>query len=504
MADTLLKIKKIVKVFPGVVALNQVDFRLKSGEIHTLLGKNGAGKSTLINIISGLILPDGGKLFWGNREIDYHQIRHLPVATVHQETTIFPNLTIADNIFSGDEPSGLFAFVKNTAKIEETKRLLALFNLDISPLMPASQLSPAEQKVIEILRAIRKKCKILILDEPTAALALKETERLFELLEEVKNTNIGIIYISHRLEEIFKIADKVTVLRDGSLQGSKNIEELDMHKVVTMMVGQKTDLAEINIEPTPAVKADETPKLEVKSLRHCLYKFKDISFDIKAGEILGIVGLVGAGKTELAKTLFGAEKAAGGEIFLKGKSLQIGAPGDAIRNGIVYVTEDRKEEGLFLEMTIADNIVSTALDQISGKFGFIKNKASQALADQAINQFNIVSSGTKQVVNVLSGGNQQKVLLGAWLHLRPEVLIIDEPTIGIDVEAKAEIFKILRKIANSGTAIILISSEIKELINHSDRIIAMYNGAFTGEFEPDEASENEILKSISGMQMERY
>ena len=502
MAKTLLKIKKIVKVFPGVIALNKVDFRLKSGEIHTLLGKNGAGKSTLINIISGLILPDGGKIFWQNHEIDYPQIRHLPVATVHQETTIFPNLTVADNIFSGDEPSDFFAFVKNTAKIKETKKLLALFNLDISPLMLASQLSPAEQKVIEILRAIRKKCKILILDEPTAALTLKETERLFELLKEVKKTNIGIIYISHRLEEIFKLADKVTVLRDGCLQGSKNIEDLDMHKIVTMMVGKQIDLEEINIEPAPTVNADETPKLEIKNLRHHFHKFKDISFSVKSGEIMGIVGLVGAGKTELAKTLFGAENAESGEIFLNGKCLQIGAPSDAIRNGIVYVTENRKEEGLFLEMTIEDNIVSTVLDLISGKFGFIKKEASQKLANQALNQFNIIASGTKQAVNVLSGGNQQKVLLGAWLHLRPEVLIIDEPTIGIDIEAKAEIYKILRRIADTGAAIILISSEIKELINNSDRIIAMYNGTFTGEFTPDEANENEILKFISGMQME--
>ena len=494
--------KNITKAFPGVIALDNVDFGLTVGEIHALLGKNGAGKSTLISIISGMYIPDGGDISYENRHVDYHHLHSLPVATVYQESTLFPNLSVADNIFGGDEPSGFLSLVKNKEKIQETKQLLELFQLDISPLTPSLQLSPAEQKVLEILRAIRKKCQILILDEPTAALTLQETNRLFELLKGIKKTKVGIIYISHRLEEIFQVADRVTVLRDGKLQGCKAIQEMDMPKLVVMMVGKQTELEEVQKRARVESKARGTPRLEVKSLTHYFHKFRDISFSIAPGEILGIAGLVGAGKTELAKSIFGAEKVEQGEIVLDGKAVQIYQPQEAIEHGIVYVTESRKEEGLFLDMTIGENIASSALKEIAGSLGFIHETNLHKLAREAIDRFNIIAQGTNQVTNTLSGGNQQKVLLGIWLHLHPKVLIVDEPTTGIDVEAKTEIYKLLRTIAESGTAIILISAEIKEGLNNVDRIITMYNGQFTGEFMPAEVDENTVLEYISGLRKE--
>jgi len=499
MKNLTLEMKKITKAFPGVVALNEVDFSLRAGEIHAIVGKNGAGKSTLISIISGLYFPDKGDVYFNGQKVKYSQLHLLPVATVYQESTLFPNLTVADNIFSGDEPVKFLSVVNQKEKVKETKKLLKLFKLNISPLAPVIQLSPAEQKVLEILRAVRKKCKILILDEPTATLTLKETSWLFKLLESIKNINISIIYISHRLEEIFNIADKVTVLRNGELQGCKYLNKMDMHKLVTMIVGKEIELGEIKKKLPVKLKLDKKPRIEVKEFTHYYNKFKQITFSVSPGEILGIAGLVGAGKTELAKSIFAAEKVEHGDILLDGNPVQIKNPEEAIKKGIVYITENRKEEGLFLGMTIGENIVSTALSDVSGNFGFIINKNVNKLVQKMIDRFNIITHGGDQITNTLSGGNQQKVLLGMWLHLKPKVLLVDEPTVGIDVETKTEIYKLLRSIAKSGTSIVFISSEIKELLDNTDRIIAIHNGRFMANFIPNETDEKEILECISGI-----
>jgi len=499
MSDTIVRMEKITKVFPGVIALDSVDFDLMPGEIHALVGKNGAGKSTLINIISGVYIPDKGKVYYDGEQITYSHIQTLPVATVYQESTLFPNLTIADNIFSGNEPTTSFLIVNKKKKIERTRELLELFRLNYRPLTPVLKLSPAEQKVIEILRALNRKCRILILDEPTAALTLRETERLFELIRSVRETNVGIIYISHRLEEIFQVADRVTVLRDGKLQGREKISSINMNKLIDMMVGKKVELERIRErKPSKEFPKDQS-RLQVKSLNHYFHRFKDITFTVYQKEIMGIVGLVGSGKSELARTLFGLEKTESGIIILDNKKISISNPKEAIKHGIVYVTENRKEEGLFLEMTLRDNISAPILDKVVGKLGILNNRQISILARDAIKNFDIRSTGTEQIANTLSGGNQQKVLLGTWLQLRPKVLIVDEPTVGIDVSAKSEIYKLLRNIAKSGTSIILTSSEIKEVVNNADRIITIYNGKKTGEFYPHEIDEGKILEYISGI-----
>lgn len=497
MGETVVALRGITKAFPGVVALDRIDFDLRAGEIHALVGKNGAGKSTLISIISGIQAPDRGEVLRGGSAAGAHPAP--TVATVYQESTLFPNLSVADNIFSGDEPAGLLSLVKTREKIRETERLLALFNLGVSPRAPILSISPAEQKVVEILRAVRRDCRVLILDEPTATLALRESSRLFELLKGIRETQVGIIYISHRLEEIFQVADRVTVLRDGKLQGTSDIRDISMNRLVSMMVGQQTDLERVQRRAAAGPVADRPPVLEARAITHHHHKFRGVSFSVYPGEILGIIGLTGAGKTELARTLFGLERLEEGQVRVDGKEVSLRTPREAIGRGIVYVTESRKTDGLFLDMSLRDNISAPVLEEVAGGLGFLNRGRMDGRVREAIGQFDIATTGARQVVNTLSGGNQQKVLLGIWLQLRPRVLMVDEPTVGIDVSAKAEIFRLLRRIADSGTAVILISSETKEVINHSDRILTLYNGRKTGDFPTGRVDENLLLEHISGV-----
>jgi len=502
MAKPVIRMRGITKAFPGVMALKNVDFDLQPGEVHALIGKNGAGKSTLISILSGVYGIDQGEIVYEGRSVGSNQIHNLPVATVYQESTLFPNLTVADNIFCGDEPTTILSAINDKKKLKGTEELLDLFQLNIAPAAPMVQLSPAEQKVIEILRAIRKNCRILILDEPTATLTQEETQKLFSLLKGLKQTNVGIIYISHRLEEIFQIADRVTVIRDGELQGCMAIDEWTLDRLITMMVGRQTDLLKIVKKEAADEKWADTPILEGRSLTHHSGKFRDASFKLYPKEILGIVGLVGAGKTELARSIFGLDKIDEGTIIFDGKPVHITNPKQAIDAGIVYVTENRKVEGLFLEMSLKENICSPRLDEISGFMGMVSPQKMDTLARSAIEKFDIVTTGSDQVTNTLSGGNQQKVLLGIWLQLEPKVLIVDEPTVGIDVSAKADIFRLLRSIAAQGTAVMLISLEIKEVLNNADRIITMYNGRLTGSFATSDTEESEVLEHISASVME--
>ena len=499
MKDTILEMKNITKAFPGVLALDSVNFNIFPGEIHALVGKNGAGKSTLISIISGVYGPDKGEIFLDGRKVGYSQLHAFPVSTVYQENTVFTNLSVADNVFAGDEPANHFSLVSSQKKIGETKKLLDIFQLDFNPLILVTQLSPAERKLVEILRALKKKSRIMILDEPTATLNITETKKLFQLLKNLKKSDIGIIYISHRLEEIFEIADRVSVLRDGKLQGTEDIKHINMQRLVAMMVGEKTELVEEKKKESVQLEPIGEICLEVKKFTHYYRKFKKINLMVRKNEILGIAGLIGSGKTELAKAIFGQEKIEEGEIFLQGRKITIHSPTDAIAQGIVYITENRKEEGLFLDMTVKNNIISPDLNSVSGNMGFIYDQKIDQIATGVINQFDIKVFHLEQITNTLSGGNQQKVLLGLWLHLKPKVLLVDEPTVGIDVESKSEVYKILRKIADSGVAVIMISSEIKELLNNSDRIITIYKGSIVEEFNTSQVSENELLASISGI-----
>jgi ABC-type sugar transport system ATPase subunit len=494
----VIRLQGVTKVFPGVVAVDSADFTLNTGEIHALVGKNGAGKSTLISMICGVQVPDSGEILFDSEPVPYHRLSSLPVATVFQESTLFADLSIADNVFAGDEPVSGPGLVRTRTKHEETRKLLDHFSIKADPGQKVSDLSPAEQKVVEILRAMRRKSRVLILDEPTAALTISESNKLFELLRNVRNTNVGIIYISHRLEEIFQASDRVTVIRDGRIQGTRNVDELSMDELITMMVGRRTELEKIVTVQHSTVRTEETPALEVDAVTDHYFRFRDVSFNAYAGEILGLSGLLGAGKTELATALFGLRRIDHGSIRVGGRPVSIRSPQEAIQHGIVYVTEDRKSEGLFLEMSLAENMSSTILDRVSDRMGFVSGRRMDKFSIDAMGQFDISTTGPEQTVGTLSGGNQQKVLLAMWLQLRPRVLIVDEPTVGIDVSAKVEIYKLLRQIADDGSAVILISSETKEILNNADRILTMFNGTITGEVLPAETDEDSLLRLISG------
>lgn len=493
----LLQLKNLTKAFPGVVALDKVDFGLNQNEIHAIVGKNGAGKSTLISIISGVLQPDTGEIYWKGNEISVPKIPSLPVSTVYQGMTIFPNLSVADNIFAGYEPTSNFALVQEGRKENRTKELLKMFDINIPPNSPVTALSPAERKITEILRALERESEVLILDEPTATLTRGESQQLFNLLGKLKESGISVIYISHRLEEIFEIAERVTVLKNGKKQGAELLNDVTMRELVEMMVGEAAGFFEAEKTQKDEKIGENKKTLEVKNLAHNAGAFSSVSFNAYEGEILGLVGLVGAGKTELAKAIFGAEEILDGDIFLEGDKLNIGSPRGAIDNGIVYMTEDREEEGLFLEMPIKDNISSTILDEISKTLGFVDETKSEKKAKEAINQFDIQTYSSKQIAATLSGGNRQKVLLATWLQLNPKVLLVDEPTAGIDVQTKADIYSLLEEIADTGTTIIIISSEVKEILNQTERILTMYRGKITGELLPENTTEGEILEYIS-------
>ena len=501
MSAPLFQFKGLKKAFPGILALDDVEFELRSGEIHAVVGKNGAGKSTLISIISGILVPDAGTLFLDGEPLPIDRLDLLKVATVFQESTTFPNLTIAENIFAGNEPCSSLHRVDRAAENRRAKEHLLQFGLDVDPRAVISELSPAEQKVVEIIRCFEKECRILILDEPTAALSLTETDRLFELLAQAKRSGMAIIYISHRLEEIFQIADRVTVLRDGRVTLASPISSLDLPRLIAEIVGREAE-AVAEVVATRGAEGDqftERPiRFEARRLSHAGGRFKDVSMIVRQGEIVGLGGLVGAGKTEFGKAIFGAERLAAGELLLDGNVVTTPTPGAAIEMGIVYVTEDRKHEGLFVDMTIADNLCAPLLGRFADRWQMLRRGPMIRAAEKAAQDVRVKATGTDQIVATLSGGNQQKVLLGRWLQLGPKLLIVDEPTVGVDVSAREEIYRLLRARAEAGTAIIFISSELKELIQNTDRIVAMHEGHFTGSFLSHSVGEPELMVAIAG------
>lgn len=479
-----------------------MDFDLRQGEIHAVVGKNGAGKSTLISIISGTLFPDKGSIEFEGHPVGFNELGNLPVATVHQEIAAFPNLTVAQNIFAGNEPRTRWGGVDRYEEHSRATRLIRTFGLSVEPGDAVAILSPVEQKIVAIMRAFEKSSRILILDEPTAVLSLAETERMFELLAQVRANNLSIIYISHRLEEIFQIADRVTVLRDGRAVHVSDLKSIDLRQLVTEIVGDAAERRSQDGMPgadrAPEFSAS-APRFEARSITHAGGRFSAISIVVRRGEILGMAGLVGAGKTEFGKAVFGIEKLLSGEFLLDGSSVEIASPADAIRRGVIYVTEDRKREGLFSDMTIANNVCAPILDQLENRFHVLSEKVMNDRARQALEGYHLKATGVDQIVATLSGGNQQKVLLARWLQLKPKVLIVDEPTIGVDVSAREEIYRLLRRIAYSGTAVIFISCEFKELLQNTDRIVTIYKGRITGSYTAADTTEQQLLEAASGL-----
>lgn len=495
--DYLLELKNITKRYPGVLALDHVGFQLERGQIHALVGANGAGKSTLVNIISGVVKPTEGKIFMKGHEVEIDNEKYaerLGISTVYQERSLVPGLSLANNIFATRQPVNKLGFVNESILERKTAELIERLRIDATPGQLVEELSSSKQQLVEIAKALSLEASILILDEPTATITTKETRTLFEIMKELKGRGISILYISHRLEEIFEIADIVTIFRDGKNVGSFLIDEIEMNGMIQHMVGQ--NVAAINQESDTQV-ASNQKVLEVCNLSR-IPSFDAINFHLSKGEILGFAGLIGAGRTEVARAIFGVDPFETGEIKLFGEKVIIKHPYDAIRMGIGYMSEDRKEQGLFLDMTVADNIAAPNLKKFS-KYYWINDQDISLASKEYIKQLNIATPSENQKVLNLSGGNQQKVVLAAWLHINPRILIVDEPTKGIDVGTKVEIYRLLREMQKRGTSIIVISSEFQELMAFTDRIIVMWEGRIVGQMPSNMATEESILELSSGL-----
>ncbi|KIL35485.1 D-ribose transporter ATP-binding protein [Cohnella kolymensis] len=495
MTDFILEMKDISKSYHGVKALDRVTLQVRKGEVHALMGENGAGKSTLMKVLTGLVKPDEGEIrFCGFPvRIDTPQAAlQLGIAMIHQELNPVPEMTVAGNIFLGREPTyRITGFVNTKLMNLQAEELLQQYKLNVHPNTKVSRLSLAQKQMLELIKAASYQAKLLIMDEPTSALSAEEVGTLFETIERLRNDGIPIIYISHRLEEIFKMADRVTILRDGRYIDSLPIKDLNKDTLITKMVGR----------PLTAIFPKEEavigpPVLEVKNLtRHGF--FEGIDFLVRRGEILGISGLMGAGRTEVMRAIFGLDGFDSGEILLDGKPIRIRNPSDAIRSGITMVTEDRKELGLILCRPIRENMTLPSMDLV-GKGLFVRRGSESRLCEAMTSQIVIKMSDFQQPVQSLSGGNQQKVVLAKWLIRKPKVLILDEPTRGIDVGAKAEIYRLISSLAKEGMAIIMVSSELPEIIGMSDRILVMGDGKIKGEFTGSEATQEDILACAIG------
>ncbi len=492
MNEYVLEMRSITKTYPGVVALSNVTFNVRKGEIHGLLGENGAGKSTLIKVLSGAIRPDSGEIRFEGAQyscLEPRQAMDLGIGVIYQEFNLIPYLTVAENIFLGNEyKQGLL--IDDKRMVEKTRELLAQLGIGIDPSTRVRDLSVAYQQMVEITKAVSRKVKIIIMDEPTAPLSKNEVDHLFRLIATLKEQQISIIYISHRLQEIFEVADNVTVLRDGRFIDTLKVQNTTRKQLISLMVGR--DLGETFPEGGYAA---EPCVLEVRNL--CGDRFRNISLKLRKGEILGIAGLVGAGRSEVGRTIFGADPIRSGEIFLEGKKIRLRSPKDAIRCGIGLIPEDRKQQGLLLKLSVRHNVSLSSLELIK-KSGLLSSRAEQTMVSQFVKSLGVKTPHLDQLVNYLSGGNQQKVVLAKWLATRSKVLIFDEPTRGIDVGAKQEIYQLMRQLTRNGISIIMISSEMPELIGISDRIVVMCKGEIRGELEKEEVAQNKILELAAG------
>lgn len=493
MSDSAyLQMQGISKRFPGVVALDHVDLELREGEVLALVGENGAGKSTLVKVLAGVHLPDEGELIIDGQSVQMTDTRTSVkhgVAIVHQELNLIPNLSIAENIFIGRDISRLGIMQKKTLLKESKKHMERVGLGDFDPNTLVGSLSIAHQQMVEIAKAVSVDAKIMILDEPTSSLTDQETEILFQIIRAISKTGTSIIYISHRMEEIFAVCDRIFVMRDGRKVGYKDVENTNVDEIINMMVGR--DIGDQY--PRHCSERGEV-RLRVDNLVAADDKARNICFDVCAGEVLGISGLVGAGRTETVRGLFGIDKLVSGEIEIDGKRVKIRSPKDAIRAGMGFIPEDRKEQALILGMTVRENISLTNLKSLYRGVS-ISKKLERDLADVYIERLGIKTPTAEQLVCNLSGGNQQKVVIAKWLSLNPKILILDEPTRGIDVNSKREIYLLINKLVENGVAIILISSEMPEIIGMSDRVLVMHEGNMKAILSGDEISEKRIMSS---------
>jgi ribose transport system ATP-binding protein len=491
----LLRMANISKQFPGVQALDDVDFEVYPGEILGFVGENGAGKSTLIKILSGVYSRDQGSIWLDDQPIEPSSPQHaqkLGISTIYQELALIPHLSVSENIFLNREPRLLPAIgMVNFRKMRrDSERILQSLGTEVLSHLPVKDLTVAAQQMVEIAKAVSQNARIILMDEPTSALSSREVDALFGMMRRLKEQGVPVVFISHRLEEIMQVVDRIIVMRDGRRVGTLPIAEASEEKIIQLMVGRK-----VGLFPKLETKIGE-PVLEV---RHLSSKsgVRDVSFTVHKGEIVGLAGLVGAGRTEVARAICGIDRLTGGEVLIDGEPVRINTPAHAVQHGIGWIPEDRKTHGLLLTMTVAQNITMAILSRISNALAKISNKEEKDIATRYVDMLDIATPGINQVVNNLSGGNQQKVVLAKWLSTYPKLLIMDEPTRGIDVGAKAEVHALMSQLAQQGLAILMISSEMPEIMGMSDRVIVLCQGRVTGEFKRDSMSQEEIMTSAT-------
>lgn len=489
MNEVIVSMKNITKIFPGVKALDSVNFELRSGEVMALLGENGAGKSTLMKILSGVYTRDGGTMEIFGKEygdLTPKQAQQAGVAIIHQELNMCRHLSVAENMFLGRELRGKFSL--DNAKMEaEAKRILDDLKINIDPRQTVGDLPVSKQQMVEIAKALSINAKILIMDEPTSALTAREIDDLFRIIRKLKAEGHGIVYISHRLEELAHIVDRVTIMRDGQYITSGNFADMTMDQIIANMVGREIK------EKFPRVECKKGKKVfEVKNL-NAGKMVRDISFSVYEGEIVGFAGLMGAGRTETTRAIFGVDPKESGEIYVDGKQVKITCPMDAIKNGVVLVPEDRKKDGLCTKLSIRQNLALPNLDWICNKLGVVSSSKEDRLCEKAVQDLRIKTPNVEIDSGNLSGGNQQKVVVGKWLARDSRVVIFDEPTRGIDVGAKVEIYNLMNQLKKQGIAVMFVSSEMPEVMGIADRIIVMCDGRITGEVMAKETTQSEIL-----------
>lgn len=489
----ILKIEGVSKQYGGVRALDKVDFDLNYGEVHALVGENGAGKSTLIKVLGGIVPRDEGRIFFEGREVEYGQpseAQEAGIAIIHQELSMLPSLSVMENLFMG-RMRGRFGLLDWNGLKQRTYEALALVDLQVNPYVPVRELTISQRQMIEIAGALSANAKLIVMDEPNSSLSETETERLFEVIESLKKRNIAIIYVSHKIEEVLRISDRITVLRDGVYIGTLDQDEATEDKVINMMVGRELDRSGASM---PENIGDNL--LEVKKLSgNC---FEDVSFTVRRGEIVAFSGLVGAGRSEACRAVFGADSFDEGEIIFDGRPVQFNSPGQAIQAGMAMVPEDRKNLSLFMGMKVTDNISMAKLPEMSAG-GILSDRRERSLARKFVEQLDIRLSSVGAPVSSLSGGNQQKTVLGRWLATDPKLLILDEPTHGVDVGAKAEIYDLIRRLAREGVGIIFISSELPEVLLLAHRIVVMHEGRVTGIFDRAEVTEEKLMAYATGL-----
>ncbi|MBV9997912.1 MAG: sugar ABC transporter ATP-binding protein [Verrucomicrobia bacterium] len=505
--DLLLKVDRVGKRFPGVVALDDVSLNVRRGEVHALLGENGAGKSTLLKILAGAQYQDSGQIDFDGKSLGRelpHERQRLGIVTVYQEFTLMPNMSVAENIFIGREPVR-GKFLSWPTMIKEARAVAAKLDLRVDPLTPVYALSVAEQQMVEIARALTMNARLIILDEPTAALSDREVEKLHQIARDLKAQGISIIYVTHRLGEVKQVCDRLTVLRDGKYAGEADVKDVSIDQIVRMMVGRNVEYlagehhqgGEVVVRVENLTRLKRLPGSQAVPLR-------GITLEIRRGEILGLAGLVGAGRTEMVRVLFGADPFESGQVYFEGRAVTVSSPAEAIELGMALVPEDRKQQGLFLTHSIRMNLTLPSLKKFLIPPFFIDQRAESELVEQYRKALSIRMANQEVIVGTLSGGNQQKVILARCMALKPKLLIVDEPTRGIDIGAKAEVHQLLRQLARNGTAVVVVSSELPEVISLCDRIVTVKEGRITGDMPAREATEEKLMQRMVLAQGEQH